>query len=1111
MPVTFIVGSSGAGKSFHAYQTLIQEAVRMPSRQFYVIVPEQFTMQTQKTLVTMHPGGGILNIDVLSFKRLAYRVFEEVGSDTGQVLEDTGKSMLIRRISQEKKKDLPYLGSQMKKPGYIDEVKSLLSEFMEYDIRPQELSHIMEAAREDSLLGLKLKDLGKIYEVFTDYLRDHYITAEQLLQQLPMALSRSGRIAGSIMVFDGFTGFTPVQLSVIRELLSLCAQVRITVTMDLGENYLSAGKLHQLFYMSHRMISAVNRLGRQEAQIVRVSPGKSSRFGHAPSLRFLEENLFRYRKTVYGTEPREIRMFAAQTTVDELYEVARRISHLVRTQGCRYGDIALITGNLEEYADLVSQVFSQADIPFFLDQKRSALMNPAVEYLRAALDMVYQNFTYVSVMRFLRSQMTDFSLEDVDRLDNYLLALGIRGWKAWQKPWERTCRGYTAKDLKELNRMRETFIGMVKGLVEGFAGKAGRVKEYAECLYDFLWRSRLQQKLSDLEVMFLTQGRKDLAREYAQIYGAIIGLLDKMVEILGEESVSLEEFRQLAQTGLSQIEIGLIPASQDQVMVGDMERTRLRDVKVVFFTGVNEGNIPKSSDAGGFLTQTDRDFFQKEGVELAPGPKEQVSISRFYLYLNMTKPSRLLCLSYSLSNSKGEPLRPAYLVGMICQMFPLLKTVSVSDGQEQAENKRAGVRWLFSKMPQMPGKSPKEQEEFAGLYRWYLKDSYYGPLVRKLEEAAFAERPKDYLGRAVAAALYGEISPNSATRLEQYSACAFAHFLQYGLQLEERVEYEFKALDMGSVMHQALERFSEQIKEKGLSWVGIEDQERDTLLRDCVEQVSAEYGNTILASNERNRYMTERIQRILLRTVKILQAQLKNGSFEPESFELAVEGGRIDRVDIDESDGRIWIKVIDYKTGSTSFDLASVYHGLQLQLMIYLEAARAVEAEAHPGCEILPAGVFYYNIRDPYVEGSLDTTPEEAQEAIAKALKMNGLVMADVEIARRLDSTFQSLPLGVTKDGRFTRYSSVATREQFTLLGDYVREKIRRSIEEIQAGNALIQPYEWRNRTACDWCAYAGVCGFDQKIPGFSYHTLADYPDEEIWELLVQADKDNKR
>lgn len=1106
MSLQFIIGSSGSGKSCYVYQNIIEQAGLHPEKLFYVIVPEQFTMQTQKTLVEMSPGKGILNIDILSFERLAYRVLEEVGGDSRTLLEETGKSMVLQKMVQQHGKELSYLGGQMRKAGYLDEVKSILSEFMQYDIRDSEIQEMIEDSGDRALLQMKLKDVAVLYQAFTGYLKDHYMTGEEVMDALEKALPFSEKMKNSVLLLDGYTGFTPIQMRVVGELLAVCEKVMVTVTMDADENLSMRGKPYQLFYMSRQMIHGLSELTREiETPVLLKDVGKS-RFSQAPALHFLEKNIFRYRKNIYKKAQDEICMFSAVNPQKEMEEAARRIARLVREKGCRYGEIAVITGNLEEYGNLAKQVFTAAGIPYFIDEKHTVLMNPFVEYFRAALEMAVQDFSYESVFRYLRCGMSCVTREEADLLENYVLALGIRGFKRWDEVWVRIYRGMPPESIQRLNEIRKRFADETRELALSFKGGKKTVREYCTFLYEFAVRSQVQQKLKHQELKFKKQGDKAMEKEYAQIYGIVMELLDRMVEILGEEEITRTEFVQLLETGFAKSKVALIPPSMDQVLVGDMERTRLKEIKALFFVGVNEGNIPKNTDSGGILTQMDREFFADEGMELAPGPKELMNTQRFYLYLNLTKPSEHLCLSYSSSNGKGEPISPAYLIHSIQALYPGLEVKNAGDEEfslNAMELPGTSLECFLKGLGE--GAVGQGSPLYSELYSWYLRSPKYRTLARKLVEASRTRKPADIISESVAKVLYGEVSPYSATRLERYSACAFAHFLQYGLKLTERVEYEFRAMDMGNIMHKVLESLIKEVNKEKLSLAELSEEERDALADRLVDKISADYGNTILKSSARNEYMIQRTKRMVRRTVWAIQKQLKSGEFEPEGVEVVFQGGRIDRVDTMETDdGKLYVRVIDYKTGNTSFDLVSLYHGLQLQLMIYMDGALTVEQNKHKDKDVIPAGVFYYNIKDPMIQEKIDADIETVQEKVLKELKMNGLVLKDKELVQKMDSSLVSIPVSFNKDGSFRKNSSVASKEQFDILNRYVKTKISHIRQSIMTGDAQVSPYMMGKKNACTYCPYSGVCGFDMDIPGYEFRRLKNFTDEELWDAFVK-------
>ena len=1128
MGLQFIIGGSGTGKSYYGYETIIREAENHPDVLYYVIVPEQFTMQTQKTIVEMSSRKGILNIDVVSFQRLAFRVIRETGGGETVLLDDIGKSMILRRLAVQNEKELPYLGKQLRNPGSLDEVKSLISEFMQYDIDAETLSGMERDAAGRPLLSMKIRDMRVLYGAFREYLEGYYMTGEESMDRLASLAGASQKLKGSVILLDGFTGFTPIQVKVVRALLETAAEVSVTVTMD-AEAVRHAGKNNsRLFSMSNTMMRTLVPLAPERREDIFLTHGEKTRFRDAEALRFLEENLFRYGKRTYEKEQDQIRIFAAVDPEAEIEEVAQRIGAMVRREGLRYGEIGVITGNLEEYSSVAKQVFAGAGIPCFIDETHTVLMNPFVEFIRSALSMLDQDLSYESVMRYLRCGISCITREETDRLENYIRGMGIRDLRGWKKKWIRLYKGMDPEEITILNSIRERFLEEVQGFCEQMSSERMTVAEFCRILYEFIVRCDVQEKLKKEETRFHELRDPAMEREYARIYGIVMQLLDRMVEILGNEEMSREEFAKIFETGLGSAKIALIPPGQDQVLVGDMERTRLKDVKALFFVGVNDGNIPRNAESGGILTDMDRDFFADSGIVLAPDPRQQIDMQRFYLYLNLSKPRRYLTLSYVMTDSKGEEAAPSYLVRSVRKLFPNLSVETARKPGEDGKAERiltpeTGFKVLSRLFSE---KAFREEDPLFGeLFCWYLRNPEYREKALQLARLSTMTRQEDYISKEAARILYRDANETNATRLEQFAACACAHFLRYAMKLQERVEYELNPADLGNLVHQSLQEYSAEIRKEGYSWKNVPDEVRDNLIDSCLQRVAADYGNTILKSSSRNEAMLERVGRLLKRTVWALGKQLENGNFEPEGFEVKYAGGRIDRIDVCEEADKVFVKVIDYKTGSTSFDLLSVYHGLQLQLAVYLDGAIHREEKKHPGKEIVPAGIFYYRVSDPMVSGPVSSDlqelkellfaedaggdegqpcPEILEKKILKALKMSGLVSGEKEVLERIDSTLESVPAGFKKDGTPTRSSSLADQDQFRNLTGFVRKRIRSFQERIFQGEASAVPYRKKGEKACTYCPYSGICGFDRKIPGYRYNEIRPIPEDELWNRIMK-------
>lgn len=1100
MALQFIFGGSGSGKSHYLYEKIKKEAGENPALNYMVLVPEQFTMQTQKDLVLMHEKKGIMNIDVLSFGRLAYRIFEETGKGNTPVLDDEGKNLIIRKIAGNVEPKLKVLKGNMKRLGYISEVKSVLSEFDQYDIGSKEIDQVMEKTGEESYFYYKLQDIKIIYEGFREYLKNRYITKEELLDVLCRIVPESGILKRSVVVLDGFTGFTPVQNRLLAELMKACRDVVITVTIDKREDPYTYAHPWQMFGMSKHTVATLTRIAKEcrveQKEPVWMDQRPYYRFRDSRALGFLEENLFRYSGRQYEGKQEAVAISVAANPREEAYVAAARVRKLVRTEGFRYREIGVIVTDLNGYGDYLEQAFSRYEIPIFMDYKRSILLNSFVEYVRSILAMVEQNFTYDSVFRFLRAGYGPFSEEETDELENYCLALGIRGYKKWQQRWIRREQDMTEEELERVNHLRVALVELVDGLVFVLKQKKKTVRDITEALYRFLEQGKLQQVLKQQEEDFASKGELALAKEYAQVYGVVIELFDKFVELLGDEPVGLEEYCELLDAGLNEAKIGVIPPGLDQVIVGDVERTRLKDIKALLVLGVNDSLLPGALGRVGLLTERDREKFEQEKLALTPGGREQAYIQKFYLYLNLTKPEEQLHLFYSKTASDGKALRPAYLIGEVRKLFP---EIMVSDETktlpaEKELTPRTAVEELIQGLRMQDGTGGSAWME---LYSWYRRNPEWAEKIEQLLDANFYSYQPERISEMAAQLLYGEHFQNSISRMERFSACAFSHFLTYGLRLKERQEYEFQALDLGNVFHGAIERYSRKAEQDG-GWTMLDEIRRKELVKESVEEAVTDYGNSVLYSSARNEFMIARITRLLDRTVWALTDQLAKGDFVPDAYEMVFENGKIDRIDLCEDQDEVYVKILDYKTGQTGFDISALYHGLQLQLMVYMNAAVENVQKKYPGRQVIPAGVFYYRMKDPLVDKAEEHVK---QDKILKELRLDGIVNLEKESLTHLDHTFTGestvIPVKRNKDGSLSKTSRAVGNEEFHTMLSFAEQKSRMLEVEIRQGEAGARPYRQGQKTGCDYCGYQHICGFDPRLPGYEYANIPKLSREE--------------
>ncbi|MCD8045179.1 MAG: PD-(D/E)XK nuclease family protein [Clostridiales bacterium] len=1132
-------------------------ADRVPYQHYFVMVPEQFTMKTQRRLVDCSANHVIMNVDVVSFERLAYRIFDELGIHQ-TVMEETGKSLVLRRIVEEKEDSLTILKGNLTKMGYIGELKSVISELMQYGISPEDLEDFLCNLQDDSALSMKLQDILQVYRAFDDYLGEDYVTAEKVLEVLENVADESALLKGAVLVFDGYTGFTPVQMNLLRRLMGLVSDIYVTVTLDLREPVYRAGmraadstfrgkaQIQELFYMSHKMVHALTDAAREAAfeiaEPIRIEAREHSRFAKNPVLAYLEQNLFRARCLAYEAGCGDhLRLCSLASPRAELDFTAATIGMLVREKGYHYGDFAIVSGNVDCYDRYADSVFSRYDIPYFADKKQSVLYHPLIELIRAAMEMARTDYSYESVFRFLRTGLCGFSSDETDLLENYCIEKGIRGVAKWRKrfikPFHRHGRvpedsEYEQSVLEQLNHLRERFWKLTGDIIGELRKKDASVRERTETLYALLCQTETEEQLRKQKEMFEESGQEILAAEYRQIYKIVIDLFDKMADLLGEDRLTLEDYTDVLEAGFASAKVGAIPQGSDCVILGDIERTRLDGIKVLFFMGVNDGVIPKKPSRQSILSQYDRERMESNRMELAPGEREQVFLQRFYLYLNLTKPSDALYLTYARMDGNGKAVRPSYLISVLQKMFPQLAAEEIAaDAAMPLMTAKSGVEVYLRGLTLTGDTDQSEQnmEEWKALHRWYMENGEYAPRIQRMFEAHFQAYTGESLEADLARLLYGTVLVNSVTRLELYARCAFAHFLEYGLKLADRREFTFESLDMGTMFHSILQKYCTRL-EKTSGWDQVTETQQDELLREAMEEAVLEMPNESLLESSRSAYVLERIYRIMKRSIWAMTEQIRRGDFRPEGYEVEFSSvsrltpetlmrtvGSVDRLDLYENENKIYVKVVDYKSGNTKFQLLSLYYGMQLQLVLYLNAAMEKVKKEHPDKEVIPAGIFYYHLDDPMVDAD-GADEEEIAKRILNSLRPNGLVNLEPVVYLHMDRDLLKnkksdvIPVALKNDRTLSKTgTSAASTEDFGHLADHVSRCIADEGRQMLEGDISAKPYRLADRTGCDYCTFRGVCGFDRKVSGYEYKQEKYLKDEEIWERLRAKDDGEAR
>lgn len=1125
MALQFILGNSGSGKTEYLYRMLMEEAVQNPKKNYLVVVPEQFTMETQQKLVDFAPGHAIINVDVLSFDRLAYRIFDELGITNLRILEESGKNLVLRKLARDEEEQLSVMRPNLKKMGYISEVKSLLSEFMQYHITCEDLKNFVENASVSPVLAAKLRDLQVMYEAFLAFLKERYITAEEILSLLVGVAKDSNILNGCVVAFDEFTGFTPVQNELIKELLPLVQDMYVTLTIDVREHFYTLRGKEELFAMTKETILSLSDMAVKTGVAIKepfvCTDSEKKRFKESKELAFLEKNLFRSAYERYEEEPKKIHITAAKNPVMELTAVAGKIAELIR-EGFRYRDIAVVTASIETYQSHVEPVFLKYQIPYFMDDTKELVYHPVVEFIRATLAVIEEDFSYRATMRFLRCGFLELEESEIDQLDNYLLATGIKRRSGWERRFSRRVRQEQDYDLDRLEKLRQNITALIFPLADCFKNKEASVKDGLTSLYQFLSAVHLEQTCEKRASLLLMEKESQKAKEYEQIYVLVMQLLEKYNLLLGEEKLEISSFTEVLEAGLTEAKVAVIPPGFDCVTIGDIERTRLNHIKVLFFVGVNDGIVPKSAAKGGIISEYEREFLLESNLKIAPGAREQAFIQRFYLYRNLTKPSQRLYLSFSKSDAGGKGIRPSYLIQTLQKMFVKLEIEDfLEENAISFATKDAAFDYLLMH---------KRDASWYALAKLFFEDERYQSQVKRLVEAEFACYKDNTISKGVAEVLYGRTPVVSVTRLEKFAACAYSHYLSYGLKLQEREESGLSDMDMGNLYHTALEKYSHMLEKSAYDWFTIPDESRKELADKAMEETLISYPNIGLYEEARTFYQLDKMKGIFNQTVWALTKQVRAGKFVPKEYEISYAGlkgqetlaielkngvsmrlnGCIDRMDTFVNEQGLYVKIIDYKSGSTSFDLVQIYQGLQLQLFVYLNTAMEILQQKQETIPVLPGGVFYYHITEPVMEQK--DAEDVTEEKILSLYRPDGLLNEEETVYRAMDELVEGksavIPLELKKNGEiYESRSKVISTEEFKVIQDYVMGQVKKEGQAIYEGVVTVNPYQMDKKTACEYCPYSGICGIDSKLPGYEKRVLEKVDKDTILDRMLLQNK----
>lgn len=1140
MSLKMIYGRGGSGKTSKVYEEIKKQMENHPDRNIILLVPDQYTFRSEQKVLKHLGQTSVFKVSVMSFGTMVRRILSTVGGATHSLISDTGKSMLMTKAIGDVKENLNLFKAVATKPGFIDMAKNLVDEMKRYNMDMDELRKVIEESG-DKELTQKFKDILLFYDAYQEEVHKGYVDA---MDEMNYALERIGRadfLKNTEVYIDEFNDFSVMQLSFIEGLMENTRRVIMTLTMD---KINAKGEVFQITRDTEDKIFKLAEITGTSIEKPLILPDETPlRFRENPELAHLESEYFTYPNDTYKSGCKGVSIYKAQNSFDEVEKIALDIKRRIREDDTlRYRELAILCRNIDVYENIILSVFREHEIPVFLDKRRDIDGSPLSQYILALLEIIHQGFTYDALFQLLKTGLSHIEASDVDILENYILANGIKGGafdKDWVYPYPNIHDEKLGEEyLRRTNEVREK-ISTVYGPLKASISSSKHVQEVTKLIYEHLEDHgvirRSAQQVSEISDM-------EIVKEYQEVLKGIISIFDDLVSVLGGEKISLEIYKDMLKQAMVSYKIALIPLTLDQVILGDVARVKSDNIRGLYILGVNDGIFPKTVSDEGIITDKDISKLKERGFELFIDSKTRSVYEQFLVYTAFTIPSEFLSVSYVGADMDGKSQRPSLVIGRLKKLYPLIREVAYENPMDkksgdisEVEGRVATFNELIKEMRRNYQGDPVNPL-WGEVYSWFKEDEEFKHRLKISREGLNYTNISMNLTRESVKALYGNQLYLSVSRLERFTACPFAYYVQYGLKAKDRVMHEVTAPDVGTLMHEVIDQFTEDIRGMQL---GMSDVDK-TYIREAVDKLvddAIDKTNMIYKSSPRYKHMGEKVKKIINRSLETITAQISKGSFVPmfnelgfgkdgeklpplsievpETGEDALLRGRIDRIDVMEMDGKSYIRIIDYKSSAKDVSLKDVFYGLQLQLLVYLDVIlrnwnTILSSQAAPGA------VLYFRLDNPMVKGSVNLTDEEIERKVMESLKLKGLLLKDARVIRSMDKDIDEfslvIPAKFNKQGDVVSSANrsdknkeiILTEEEFDTLRDYVRESIGRILKELFDGNISIMPYKDKEKIPCTYCTYKSICQFDGKIEENHYRNLKAMPIEDLWAKMKE-------
>lgn len=1135
MSLQIIYGRSGSGKTNYIFNEISRNINN--GRKKYIITPEQFSFTAEKELLKkikeISESSSTITAEVLTFARMAHRVSSEVGGITKTVLSDSGKAMILYSILADKKNDLKFLG---KSDSNIDLIFTQITELKKHGVSLENLKELKDQV-EDEYLHQKLNDIYTVYDQYEEKINNKYIDESDDLTRLANQLDSTAIFNDSEIYIDEFVGFTKQEYIIIEKLMKTANKVIITTCSDSLEK--SASPDCDVFYSNKQTINNILELAKKNG-IKIIDEVNLSQNKRAKNIELLhiEQNIFKIPYNIYEKQVNNIKIFLANNQYSELEYIANNIIKLVRENGYRYSDISIIMQNIDAYSNLCRAIFGEYNIPIYIDSKKELNDNVLVKFIIAVLDVYAKNWSNDSIINYLKTGFTSLNEEYSFLLEKYIKKWNIKGSKFYKEEWNfHDDKEFGIENIEKINILKNQLTEPLLKLKDKLIGTKN-ARQISESLYDFLIDNNIDDMLESIVQKLNLEGKLDIASQYETSWKIIMDVLDEITMVFGNENISFEKYVQVMKIGFSNSSLGTIQMSHDEVVIGDVNRSRSHKVKAVFIIGLNDGSFPGINKSEGFLNDSDRNNIKKYGIELAKGTLEQIYDDNFNIYKAFTTSEEKLFLSYVSSDSDGKSLRPSTTINKIKKIFPMIQTESdIINKKLELESKKYVFNALLEFLGDfLSGTENKSIEDILdltkGTYNWidiynvFYEDEEWRDKLKNAVQLIRSEKSREKINKENIEKMYGNTLKTSVSKLEQYKSCPFSYFIKYGLKLNEKETFKVETMNTGSFMHDIVDAFFFKLEEEKLDIKCLEEKDIEQIISEIVRKKLKLDKNYIFEINERYRNLAKRLQRVVTTSMKYIIQSIKQSSFEVfghevefgdnkkyKSIKVSTESGKtveitgkIDRIDVAKNADGTYVRIIDYKSSIKNIDLNKVVAGLQIQLLTYINEACKVE-------DFLPAGILYFDLENPSISSKRNLTDKEIENEIKKRFRMTGLVVADVNIMKMMDNNISEnggasdiVPGGLTSKGEISKSQSLITKEQFSNLQRYTDKIIKEIAEEILSGNIETKPYynikANKGKTSCEYCKYRTICKFEPENNGNEYNYIGTLNKDEIMDKI---------